>query len=98
VPERRTGRNSSVRRAGYERQREAVATPVSPPPAPPAPERPRQAEAEEVIDLDRGAPSAPAPSGASGVPRPPVRNDSPPPRRTVVFDDLDDLDVPDFLK
>jgi len=27
-----------------------------------------------------------------------VRNDSPPPRRTVVFDDLDDLDVPDFLK
>jgi hypothetical protein len=62
-------------------------------------ERPRQAEPEPVIDLDRAAPPAAAPSsGASGVPRPPVRNDPPPPRRTVVFDDLDDLDVPDFLK
>jgi hypothetical protein len=99
VPERRTGRNSSVRRAGYERQRDAVAPPVTPPPAPPAPERPRQADPEAVIDLDRSAPTAPAPqAGATSTPRPPVRNDSPPPRRTVVFDDLDDLDVPDFLK
>jgi cell division protein FtsZ len=98
VPERRTGRNSSVRRAGYDRQREAVPPPVTPPP-PPAPERSRQAEPEPVIDLDRAATSAPASAaGASAAPRPPVRNDSPPPRRTVVFDDLDDLDVPDFLK
>jgi hypothetical protein len=96
VPERRTGRNSSVRRAGYDRPREAVAPPVTPPP--PAPERPRQ-DPDPVIDLDRGAPAPSASSGGpSSVPRPPVRNDPPPPRRTVVFDDLDDLDVPDFLK
>src|SRR4051812_33245529 len=60
VPERRTGRNSSVRRGGYDRPREAAAPPVTPPP--PAPERPRQADPEPVIDLDRGAPAASASS------------------------------------
>jgi cell division protein FtsZ len=104
VPERRTGRNSSVRRAGYDRPREAAASPVTPPPSP-ASERPGQAEPEPVIDLDRPAAAAPSEppmpassTGPAGVPRPAARNEPNPPRRTVVFDDLDDLDVPDFLK
>ena len=99
VPERRTGRNTGARRTGgYDRPREASS--VAPPPPPVAPpvaaERPRAAESERVIDLDQQ--TAPAPAAPAAAARPTVRSDAPPPRRTVVFDDLDDLDVPDFLK
>jgi cell division protein FtsZ len=53
--------------------------------APPAPER--------SVDLTFDDDPAPARTA------PPVRPSRPePPRRTIVFDDADDLDVPDFLK
>jgi hypothetical protein len=50
-------------------------------------------EAEHTVDLtteEPASPRVPAPARAG------IRAE--PPRRTIVFDDGDDLDVPDFLK
>jgi cell division protein FtsZ len=69
------------------------------------PERP-----VEVVDLDAGTRSEPAPAAAAAPERPAANPDTDqpaataamprpqPPRRTIVFEDTDDLDVPDFLK
>ena len=57
-------------------------------------------EPEEVLDL-RAETAVPAPAARptpSTTPTPAVERPRPEPRRTIVFDDSDDLDVPDFLK
>jgi len=75
------------------------------------PRRTRVSETEERIDLDAASASAGAPAASESEP-PAAGTDQPgdrhghrlipsrhqPPRRTIVFEDTDDLDVPDFLK
>jgi len=50
----------------------------------------------ETVDLI--AAEEPVPARATEATRPPVAARPQPPRRTIVFDDNDELDVPDFLK
>jgi cell division protein FtsZ len=74
---------------------------------------PRRAQAREPIRESRPAVTAdeddgetvdlvaaeePVPARATEANRPPVSSRPQPPRRTIVFDDNDELDVPDFLK
>jgi len=62
----------------------------------PRPESPADEAATQSVDLTA---EEPAPAQAVRVPEP-VRASrrAEPPRRTIVFEDSDDLDVPDFLK
>jgi cell division protein FtsZ len=95
VPDRRPGRSAGRRATApspapsYERP----AAPVAPPTSAVAPPVTGPATPTAYPD-DPDSTSAGAPSR---TPRPAVRS-SETTRRTVVFDDVDDLDVPDFLK
>jgi cell division protein FtsZ len=71
------------------------------------PARAREARSEEPTGYDsrESAPEDEAPVSPAAPTRAPERTPEParatrpsPPRRTIVFDDADDLDVPDFLK
>jgi cell division protein FtsZ len=66
-----------------------------------------QPEARSAITADEGgdgetvdliAAEEPVPARATEAARPAVAARPQPPRRTIVFDDNDELDVPDFLK
>ena len=60
--------------------------------------RPAVTEEEDGETVDLIAAEEPVPARATEASRPPVASRPQPPRRTIVFDDNDELDVPDFLK